>query len=222
MNEINFIPEQYRRRQRRRRRLARQGCLIAIALVCMGGWAIFQHRQTGQLRQYARTLEQQVEAERGRLEQLQRLSQRHDTLKRQVKLQQRIAQPLSHTRILTALARVLPDAVALTHLRMDTRRPETDMSQAPEGSMLAIASRAAPSGIAMEFEALAADDLTVANLVAKLSEHPVFSNVSMRRSRTVTHRGKPLRDFRLELRVNLQRRFELTRQQEGGVADAAG
>lgn len=215
MSEINFIPEQYRRRQCRRRRLTRQVTLLALAIVCLAGWAIFQHRQTVQQRDYARSLEAQVEAERGRLKQLKKLNQRHQQLTHQVRLQQRMAQPLSHTRILATLAELLPDSVAMTNLEMMTQRPspQHEDEASEKSSALAIASRAAPKRIHMRFQALAPDDMTVANLVATLSEHAIFSDVSMRHSRTVKVRGKPLSQFRLELRINLQRRFELTPNQ---------
>lgn len=222
MNEINFIPEQYRRRQQRRRQFGRQFTLIAVAVACLAGWAVFQNRQTAELRRYARTVEAQVDAERGRLKQLKTLNSRHDKLMNQVRLQERLAQPLSHTRILSSLSTALPDSIAMTNLAMVTQRPRNGGKKTEKDSVLAIASHAAPMRIRMQFEALAPDDMTVANLVATLSEHPIFSNVSMRRSRTVEHRGRKFRHIRIELDVDLQRRFELIEKQKGGLAHAAG
>jgi Tfp pilus assembly protein PilN len=214
MTEINFIPEQYQRRQRRRKNLARQLVLIGFAVLCLAGWAMFQSHSTQQLRSYANTLEQQVHVQRDRLKALKNLQQQHERLTRKARVQRRLAQTLSHTRILNSLTSVLPDDVALTDLRMITHRPNPVQSEADPESTLALAKRAAPQAIRVDFQAVASAKVTVANVVATLGEHPVFSDVTMRHSQTRQTKGRRLRHFELTMKVDLQRRFELVDSRE--------
>ena len=207
MNEINFIPKRYRQRQAQRAALYRQATLIAMMIVCLVGWAAFQQARTADVRAYAQSLETQVESKRAKLEALERLQATHQKLMHQVRVQQRLAQSLAHSKVISLMGKLLPTKVRLRALEMNTRR-----GSGSGGSP-------APQAIKIQFRGTAPDEMTVANLVATLSEHPVFSDVRMRRSSTVRRERQTVREFQLALRVNLQRDFQ-TIDISSGVAHA--
>jgi Tfp pilus assembly protein PilN len=215
MNEINFIPQQYRQRQQRRRNLARQLTLLTLAGVCLAGWAVFQHHRTAELRNYAQSLERQVAGKRNRLQALKSLQNEYQQLQRQARMQQRLAQSLSHTRIVTALGQLLPEDVAVQQLTMVTQRAEANPGDTSD-STASLASQIAPTGVQVRFEAIAPPEVAVAKLVGRLSEHPVFSEVTLRQSQTEMQKDQRVVRFQLEMAVDLQRRFKLTDQPEGG------
>lgn len=225
MHQVNFLPMSYRRRDARRRRAWRQGVLIALLGLCLLGWWGVQTRQTGALRREANELMQQVETAQGRTAEVARLRAERQRLIQQVEIQRELAQPLRHTQVLAALGELLPPSVAVTHLAMHTQRPaplpppprkkddEKDKStkKLPEPAP-------APRGehrLNLDLAGIAPDDLTVANVLTALKLHPVFSDVKMHYSRNIELEGVHGRQFRLELAVDLDRRFEPLRSGKG-------
>ena len=212
MRQVNLIPQSYFDRQARRRRVWREVLLVALAVLCLGGWTIFQQISTRHLRDYARTLEGQIEAQRDRLNELDRLQSVHQRLRRRLGVQRRLAQSLSHTQMLAVLGATLPDSVVFTDLKMETIRPRGESGQAHQDGP-------APQRVELSVQAQASNDMVVADLVAALEEHPVFTSVSMRRNETVEGQGGEVRAFQLRLSIDLNRRFvPADSKEQGGMA----
>jgi Tfp pilus assembly protein PilN len=215
MNDINFLPESYVRGEARRRRIYRQVTLVAILGLSLAGWWLTQHGRTEALRSYAEALEADVRTARDQMSEITKLRQEHEQLKHQVQIQRELAQPVSHTQIVAALGELLPASVGLMQVRMVARRPPPTVAQkataspSKKQSAKTSAPPKAEDALRLELVAVAPDDITVANLVGSLSEHPLFTQVSLRYSRAKEFQGLLGREFHVQLSVPLDRQYEV-------------
>ena len=225
MNEINFLPAKYARMRAKRRRGVRQTALVGILTLALAGWWLEQQRQTSIERNKVDTAEAEVAAARTQMQELMKLREEHKHLIHELNIQRELAQPVNHTQVIATLGSLLPSSVTLTQLTMDTKRPppkavkKDDSKSTNSSETKKVAKR--DDRIKIDLEAVAPNDLTVANLVGTLSSHPLFTNVMMRYSRADEFQGVSGRRFRLEMTVGLDRQYEPTSQRQtqtpGGV-----
>jgi len=213
MTPVNFLPESYTHQRARKVRVLRQVMLVAVVAGGLAAWgALVQGRIMLQADQ-ARMYEEQVVAARNMQTEMTRLREKHGQLTHQIKIQRELNQPLSHTAIIATLAGIIPEQIALTELTMTTHRAKP--RQAVASSATQNRRRAQPVAtvrpdeerISVELQALSPDGASVANLVEAFSNHPMVTDVQMRHTRAVETRGVVAREFRLELEIDLDRRF---------------
>ena len=212
MSQINFLPETYARMARRRRRKYRHLVLLSIFAVGLVGWGFVERGKNVMPRLRAAELEAQVEAARYQMSEFIRLREERDLLVKQQRIKQDLAQPISHTQVITALDAHLPDSIGLTDLQITTVRPAPEpINKGGSGAKAKKKSgknQPVINELQIEFEAFAPDDVTIANLIGELSEDTLFDRVTLKYSRTTDARGIEGRLFKLLMRVRLDRRFE--------------
>lgn len=212
MNTINFLPASYLRKQSKRRRRVRQFALSAAMVGVLVGWWLTQQGRVVVLDRYATQLEVEAAAAVEHRGELVRLREEYKLLMNQVKVRRELAQPLNHTQIIAVLGEVMPATVMVTELDMTTHRPPPrkveDATKASRKSKRKSAKdEPVIDEIRLRFDALAPDDLAVAEVVAAISEHPLFESVRMESSREVERYGVIGRKFRLSAVVPLNRVF---------------
>ncbi len=226
MNEVNFLPLSFMNKQACRQRVMRQALLVACLAAVLIVWAMVQMGQTSRLHHYAVTLEREVQAAKQEKNEISKLKSEHALLIHQVKIQQELAQPISHTQVIGLLAEALDPAIGVTGLNMITRRPPPrTQSQSDQHAKMDAKQRAEYDKrrrqqadlITIEFEGIAPDDMAIANLVARLSESQVFDGVQMHFTRMIERDGVIGRKFRLSTKVRLNRNFQPISEE---VADA--
>ena len=214
---INFLPASYRRQLRERHRNVRQGLLLLVLGGALGMWWLFQAHQTAGLRDYAQSLEQEVRAARRQMNEVVRLRNQHKQLRHQVRVQRLLATPLRHTEVLATLGAQMPKTVALTQMNVESERPapETVFEQDGDsgnddssGDADEQSNEPEPHRLRIEMTAMAPDDMTVANLLTSLKQHPLFTEASMQFSRSIERYGVMARLFRLRVVVDLRREFD--------------
>lgn len=208
---INFLPASYRERLQQRRRNRRQIIWALMLLLALGGWWLVQQRQTAQTEAQAQALEVQVEHARQQMAEVLQLREQYQMLRHQAHVQRSLSEPLRRTQIMATLGARMPESVTLTRMHMDTQRP-------PAGSLVQPGARstssiAHPHKVRMELTALAPDDITVANLLTALKEHPLFGDVTIHHSHSVERYDVIAREFRMSAVVDLDRRFESDAQE---------
>lgn len=214
MNQVDFLPESFARGRAQRLRVMRQGLLVAAVAGGLLVWGVALRAQVAGQARDAASLEDQVIAARQMKTEMNRLRDEQKQLAHQVKIQQQLSQPVSHSRIVATLSAVIPAQVAVTELTMTTARPAPAQA-VPRGATRsrkrqqtdAAAARQQLNEVAIELQALAPDGALVANLVEDLSDHPLFTDVQIRHTRAVEVRGLMAREFRLQLQVDLDRRY---------------
>lgn len=219
MNAVNFLPPAFLQKQARRRRVVRQSLLVAGMVGVLVAWGVVQMSQTHRLNQYVTTLEDEVGAAQRQKSEITKLRAEHALLIHQVKVQRELAQPVNHTQIIALMADVIDPTLGVTELMMTTHRPKPQAQS--EASRKVDKKKKNPrvelDWIEIEFEGIAPNDIAIANVVATLSENPMFNGVQMHYTRQVERDGVIGRRFRLSTRVRLNRDFVPTIK---GVADA--
>lgn len=212
MNEVDFLPESYRKVKRRRGRMFRQGTLMAIAVSSFVLWGVALKTHSVGQRQYAEQLESTLVSEQGKLQVLAQLNNEYGDLQRQLKLNRELSQPVTFSQIIGYLGVQMPDEVAITELVLNARRPKPE----PLAEESATSGRRTkddrdagpePNYIQIELEGVAPNDLSLANFISAVDENPLFSQVYMGSSRTIEMKGLVARQFRMSAVVELDRDF---------------
>ncbi len=214
MNHVNFLPETFIRKRTQRVRVMRQALLVAVVAGGLLAWGVALRGQVASKSYHAKSLEEQVVSARNMKTAMNRLRDEQKQLNHQVKVQRQLSQPVNHTQIIATISQLIPAQIAVTELMMTTTRPAPQQA-VPQDSIKSrkrqqretVIQRTAENVIAIELQALAPDGESVANLVQTFSEHPLFTDVQIRHTRSVVVRRVVAREFRLELKVDLDRRF---------------
>ncbi len=223
MQQINFLPQSYIKKATRHRRRVRQGVLVGVFVVTLGGWFTAQRTKTAWLEREVIASERQVSAVLEQRDERVRLEAQRDRLQQQMQLVDELSQPIRHTQVLAAANRLIPPSMALTDLRLDVHRPTPALLKAADGNThrrQKDATDAARSEIELDLEAITGDPLAMPTLITQLREDPLFEEVQLRYSRAAVVGRVPARKFRLGLTLDLDRSFRFVPSAGSGVAEA--
>ena len=200
---VDFTPQSYRARERRRRMLMRRVALAVVMLALMGVWTLAHRGQVRQLEQRLANVELQLDQAEARKRYLAELRQQRAQAVHRVSLNRQLSPEVLQTQVLAVLSTLMPREMAASHLT--SRRVEASGNE--------------PARLSLELTGHSPDDMALAELLERLQEHAMFEGVRMRYSRArVTEAGRT-RDFRVEMQVKLDRRYTPLAMGEG-VADA--
>lgn len=213
MSQVNFLPPRYLNQAKVRRRKSLHLVMLTGLAVCLATWGFVERAKNARPRIRAVTLEAEVEAARDQMNEVVKLRSERAALLQQQKIKHELNQPVSHTQLVNRLASHLPQSVGLTDLRIVTHRPPPEPIVDPGANKRrtkkAQQDQPPADQLDIELDAVAPDDLTIAQVIGDLSDDPVFDHVAMRFSRSTTVQGVEARLFRLSMRVRLDRKFEV-------------
>ncbi len=230
MNEINFLPQSYRDRLRTRQRRVREGAVVLLLCGALGVYWTYGMTARMSLRQQALQAEDRLANALSTEQQVLELREVKEQLMEQRRVQRAVRVPVRHHQVVRVLGSLLPESMALRALTLENDRPTPKAWQPPAEEIdderaggvpvfSAEPTKAEPNLIKVEFEAVAPDDLTVAALIASMSEHPLFTGVKLHSSRYVETQGLAARQFRVTANVDLSREYVWT---DPSSAQAAG
>jgi len=210
MNEVNFLPQSYIRKQAKKRRVYRQMILVAVFMVALIGWWVTLQAQTYQLNNQIKLLQGNLDLVKMDPVEKQQLRRQYEELSHQVKVQRELVQSVSFSQIIAVMSRVLPEHVSLRELRIEARRPKPLTLKEWEDQKKKTSSsdpNAKPPDnlIIVELEAIAPDDLIMSRVVKTISEHPLFDEgtVKLRYSRDTEINNIRASIFQVVMEVNL-------------------
>lgn len=226
MNQINFLPESFRRNRRRRQRrpiefavIAGSAAVLVAMWWLMGGPDPTLAQQSDQLDQAFERFDQQ-HAEQ------QRLEQERARLTAQLLIARETYQPIQTTQVLARLSDLMPEPMRLVSFELVAERPEPE-SEAPTqrgarqvvtgSGQNAPAKPREPNVMKIKLAGLAPSDEEVLVLIDRLEQDPVFSSVRLRNSRMTKTKTHHVREFHLDLEIDLDRRFVSPAGRRGGV-----
>lgn len=223
MNHIDFLPPSYHEERARRGLAHRRWVLILLTTLTLVGWALARHKQSSDLAWRTTALESQAQTTQQKRGEMEKLRAERKVLIYQQKIQRQLRQPVAVSQAIATLGRQLPDSAGLTSLRVTAHRPPPMPLEDPDDKK---AKRSAkkktepdketpPDYLAIEVQGLAPDDITVANLVNTMSEHPLFEKVKMNFSRVDTRGELVSRRFQISAEVPLDRRYVPTATSAG-------
>jgi len=204
MNQINFLPKDYLLKQERAARRVRQTLLIIVVLFCMVGWWLGAYSRVADLNRYANALDIEVHAANVQMLEMVKLKGRREALAHQLNVQRELAQPLAHMHVLTVIAELMPESmatrqIALTSTGLNTRPNRTGKNSKPGNAPV----------ILIELEGIAPNDVEVADFVGQLTDHVLFKQVKMLYARQVELDDVIAREFRVEMRVPMNRVYQV-------------
>ena len=203
MYQVDFLPRRIHQQRVRRRRLVRQGWLLAVCVLAMG---LLTHVRRGRI----------ANAQ----SQLAVLAERADNLQRQISMipavegqmadlliKKRIDGELGSradcTGVLAELCRVVPPNMALIALELKTvelRAAPVKTTHRPSASGARSKLRPQPGGtvrrVRLMLTGLAPTDVDVANFIGQLSASCLFEDVNMGYAKTEGFRGRSAREFK--------------------------
>jgi len=223
MSQINFLPESFVQDMERRARRTRHIALIVCVLLCMAGWWLGSFQQVRSQSKLADALDQQIQtAEEQKLE-MAKLQSRRELLVHQLKVQRELAQTLEHTAVLATIADMMPSSMGMTALAMTTTGMDAKPARSTTRNRKGKAGNnrtSEPPSILLELQGIAENDVQVADFVGALADHVMFEDVKMIYARQAEYGSVIAREFRMELRVPLDREYRLLEPEQEEVAHA--
>lgn len=208
MNSIDFLPDRIKAQRARRRRLTRQGYLLAFAVGATALWACLGQRRVSraqaeltQLRAQSAnltsqlTLKGQLERQLGALLIMERISK---TLGSRVNVLD----------VTNELERLLPARMFLSQLTLETvnqevssageshRNPSARPAGAPRRTNDKTVKR-----VRLRITGLAPTDVAVANFIGQLSASPLFEDVNMGYTKDTVFHKRRAREFQASFHV---------------------
>ena len=198
---VDFLPEQIRIQRARRRRLIRQGYLLAIclaALTALGyvrhGRIAQAHGEVGLLTERSTTVQAQL-AMRADLE-----AQQAELLVKQ-RIDEHLGSRVSALDILGELQQLTSARLTLTSMTIhatELRLPVTPAVVRAES--LRVASEGGPElsayrRVRLVLTGLAPSDIDVANFIGQLASSPLFEDVNMGYAKTIYYENHEAREF---------------------------
>jgi len=203
MNEIDFLPERIKARRARRRRLTRQGYLLAVAVAALTAWAglgneriVWARGELAMLEEVSASMDRQIAIKAQMERQLADLM-----------VKERVSKTLgSRVNVLDVaheLERLLPEGMFLKSLRLETIDYHP---RASAGARRVNASRRAQASsgrkkaksvkrLRLTIIGLAPSDVSVANFIGQLSASPIFEDVMMGYTNKRIYRKRAAREF---------------------------
>lgn len=227
MNQINFLPENFRRARRRQRRRPLEFATIAGTVLALVLLYLASSGPDATLADRSRELDRQMQAIDKLYQEQTRLDKRRSSLQRKLQVARETYQPITVTQVLARLSRHAPEPVRLIYFELGTTRPDPEPMAQPDAGqrnkkVIGKAEQANatrdPHLMELSIQGQAPSDEELVKLIRRLDADPVFTSVSLRSSRLTKTKTHFTREFRIELEIDLHRRF-VPADEEGGSED---
>lgn len=222
--EINFLPESFLRKQKKRGRVAREIILVGVVAGCLFILSGASHARYLRMQQVVSLTEEKANSAQQTSAEVSKMQKQQSELALQIGIQRRLEAPVTHTKVLAALSHLAPPSITMTDVSMAMDVPKPTVKPPASKKVDAKAAKPAPApsltSIRMEIVGLSPSDVEVANFVGSLSENPLFSNVKMRYIRATRSKNFAARQFRIEMEVLLNREYRPRSEQPEGLAHA--
>ena len=201
MKEADFLPEWLRQQRVRRKRLIRQGQLLAICMVCMGLLTCVRQAWISDARAALTGIRDRTEAQDRLIAQIPPLERQMADLLIKKQIDGELGSRTDCTAVLAELCHLMPRNMSLALLELKpveiTIEPDHPVKRKARRPVRG-SRRSAPKlvrRVRVVLAGLAPTDVDVANFIGQLSASPLFENVNMGYAKTVRFRGRSAREF---------------------------
>lgn len=220
MTNIDFLPETYHQELARRAQAYKRWVLILLVALVLVGWGIRRQQTSAELAGRAFALEAQAEAMLMKQSEADKLRKEKKSLDYQLNIQQQLDQPVAVTQAVAVIGRLLPTSSGLTEVNITTHRPppipvadpDADKKKKRKSKRDEAPKPKADDFLEVNIYGMAPDEITVAQLMNVMSDHPIFEKVTMHYSRTEEDDGLVSSRFHIGAKVPLDRRYLPTHQ----------
>jgi len=203
MQSVDFLPERIRLRRARRRRLFRQGYLLAAFAVAVIMLGYVRYRRIDSAQGQLAMLGDRAVNIRNQLTMRQSLEKELADLMIKKRIDETLGSRVLALDVLGELERLLPESMALTKLAVETvklRAPAKPVA-APVSSGRTVRAKAGQNKyrivkrIRLVITGLAPTDVDVANFIGQLSASPLFEDINMGYAKNAAIYGRTAREF---------------------------
>jgi len=205
MRVVDFLPENIKAQRARKRRLARQGYLLAA---CAAGLALLGYLRMcdiGTARAEASNLDEYTAEVNRQLVLLAELQKEQADLMVKKRVDDHLGSRINVLDVLAELEHLMPESMSLRQLTLDRAEVRTPAKPARRhsGAMPAVISASGGKDktdhvvkrVRLVITGLAPSDVDVANFIGQLSASPIFEDVRMGYARTAKFRARNARQF---------------------------
>jgi Tfp pilus assembly protein PilN len=211
MSQINFLPESFQRANRRQQRRPAEFLIIACTIVALGGLWLSMSGPDQALAQKSEQLDQSLEEIAQLHVEENRLIQERTSLQRKLLVTRETYQPISATQAISRISALVPEPVQFIKIEMDVLRPEPEAVEQPTGNKKIIGNKQAkpiePNLMKISITGHAPSDEQLVTLIRRMDADPVFTSVALRSSKQEKTKTHFVRAFRLDVVIDLDRRF---------------
>jgi len=205
MTEVDFLPERIRQQRARRRRLIRQGHLLALCILAMGALTYIRHGRIAEARAELAALDERQDNIERQVAMIGTLERQMADLLIKKRIESELGSRTDCTAVLAELCRIMPANVALRSLHLKTVQVHLKADAPPIPQPLA-GHRAAPAPMSSQVKktdrrvrlvitGMAPTDVDVANFIGQLSASCLFEDVNMGYAKNITFRDRVAREF---------------------------
>jgi Tfp pilus assembly protein PilN len=201
MKEADFLPEWLRQQRVRRKRLIRQGQLLAICMACMALLTCVRQTRISEARAALTGIHDRAEAQHRLIAQIPPLERQMADLLIKKQIDSELGSHTDCTAMLAELCHLMPRNMSLASLEL---KP-VEITVEPDYPAKRNARRPVRGGrrsagrvvrrVRVVLAGLAPTDVDVANFIGQLSTSPLLENVNMGYAKTVRFRGRSAREF---------------------------
>ncbi|MEM8737218.1 MAG: hypothetical protein AAGG38_01905 [Planctomycetota bacterium] len=210
MNYVDFLPQSYREQRRKSLRILREFIVVGSVLGGLLLLTLMVKTHSHSQKQTAERLESTLTAEQATLNIYEDIRQQRLRLLEHFEIKKTLTPSITYSQVLSVLGAAIPEEITVTTLTMRSVRPtpdkieDTKNQKRQKRETVEVPSR---NYIVIEFEALAPDDMVIAELISAIDQHPLFSKVGMQSSREIETRGVVARRFNLAAEIDVNREF---------------
>jgi len=220
MSQINFLPETFQRAHRRQQRRPAEFMVILGTLVALAGLWLYQTGPDHAMADQASEIDQQIEAIAQQRAEQDRLFQERSDLQRKLLTARETYQPVSVTQVLSRLSALTPEPIRLVNLELVAQRPTPESKPQPTAKKKVVGDKAAaapaePNLMKIAIIGHAPSDEELVTLIRGLTADPVFTSVALRNSKMNKTKTHYVREFHLDVVIDLDRRF-IAESKDGG------
>lgn len=212
VRSVDLMPAEIRERVNaaRLRYVRMATVVVSVTLVALATThAVVQHRAAAEITEQTRAEAARVLEREARIDRLRQSIAQVREAQRRYEL---IATPVEMADLMATIVNAMPEGMSIDQLDLDAaprrgrsaRVVTTDADPLPTRRL---------RGVIVGFAAAESD---VDDFVVRLGNTPPFERVRIDISRSRSFRGRPVREFNLSFEVDFNRRYEVTRVEEGG------
>ncbi|HDZ22791.1 hypothetical protein LCGC14_0321060 [marine sediment metagenome] len=207
MTIVDFLPEHIRIQRARRRRLIREGYLLAICLVTMVALGYVRHGRIAQAQGEVALLAERSTTVQAQLSMRADLEAQQAELRIKQRIDEHLGSRVSALDILGELQQLTSARLTLTSMTIHVTEFRLPVSSGVDRSgSLRVASKGelelpAYRRVRLVVTGLAPSDIDVANFIGQLAASPLFEDVRMGYTKTVVHEHHEAREFQVSCLV---------------------
>ena len=231
MAEMSFLPEDYLERRAQRRTNVMSLVLFVVVMGFIVGAYFITDRERDDVRRQQSQVNGQFEDAARRLEQLDQLQARKDQMIHKAKVTAVLLERIPRSLVLAELINNMPATLSLLEFELKTRATKAPATartaldklkkqrQKLEEAGPGNEPRIAPTETSIEMVGVAPTDVQVAQFMSALGRSELFRDVSLSVSEQMTIDERPMRRFRIEMKLQQDADVETLKPRlvEGGL-----